>query len=412
MKSPPSNPSVTQITSRGAHLQAKSGPITAADLALTPQDPPRGAYIHVPFCFHKCHYCDFYSIVDARDRQGGFVDRLLDEAEAARAWVTRPLETIFVGGGTPTLLPPALWEHLGRGLADRWPRGADCEFTVEANPETVTTELAAVLAAAGVNRVSIGAQSFDRDLLVALERHHEPANVARSVERMRAAGVEDVNLDLIFGIPGQTLESWCSDLDAALALEPSHLSCYGLMYEPNTALTQRLRAGTVRRIDPDLEADLYEMTVDRLGAAGYEHYEISNWARPGRRCRHNLLYWMNEPWWPAGPSAAGHVDGYRWKNVPRLADYLDNGPLPPITDVERLDDDGRIGEELMLGMRLVEGMTRERLDDLLERGTRGAERAEALARAADDGLVAERAGRVHLTRRGLLLADIVVGALL
>jgi oxygen-independent coproporphyrinogen-3 oxidase len=413
MKSPSSTSSpIAQITSQGRALQAKTGPITSAELDPSPRTPPRGAYIHVPFCFHKCHYCDFYSIVDSQDRQERFTERLLDEAAAARARVTEPLETIFVGGGTPTLLETRLWERLGAGLREAWPRAGDCEFTVEANPETVTAELASVLVGAGMNRVSVGAQSFDRDHLVTLERHHEPANVGRSVELLRGAGVDDVNVDLIFGIPGQTLASWRSDLDAVLALEPTHLSCYGLMYEPNTALTQRLRAGTIERVDPDLEADMYEAAIDRLGEAGFEHYEISNWARPGRACRHNQLYWSNGPWWPLGPSASGHVDGWRWKNVARLADYLEHGPLPPITDVERLDDDGRIGEELMLGMRLVAGMTRARLDELLAGGTRGEERRAALARARDEGLVEEHGDHVRLTRRGLLLADDVVGALI
>ena len=161
-----------------------------------------------------------------------------------------------------------------------------------------------------------------------------------------------------FGIPGQTVADWCGDLEAALDLNPTHLSCYGLTYEPGTPLMARLRAGRIQRVDEEVEAAMYDETVDRLARAGFEHYEISNWARPGHRCRHNLLYWTNEDWWPFGPSASGHAAGWRWKNAPRLGDYMDGRPFPPVTDVERLDADGRIGEELMLGRRPSSGTSR------------------------------------------------------
>ncbi len=369
-----------------------------------------GVYVHIPFCFHKCHYCDFYSIVDPR-RPQAFVRRLIEEVTAISAYVRAPLETIFIGGGTPTLLPVDLLADLLGAIADRLPRRPDAEFTVEANPETVTAPLVEVLAEGGVNRVSIGAQSFDPRHLKALERWHEPASVERSVDLVRSAGIDNINLDLIFAIPGQTLGDWLADLDEALRLEPSHLSCYGLMYEPNTPLTARLRAGRIRRVDDELEAAMYEATLDRLAGAGFEHYEISNWARPGRRCRHNLLYWTNRQWWPLGPSAAGHVAGTRWKNVPNLGAYLKHRPWPPIQDVERLDDDGRAGEELMLGLRLIDGIARDRLEALLALGRRGGERAAAIEGHVDGGRLEERGGRLRLTRTGLLLADSVLADL-
>ncbi len=369
-----------------------------------------GVYLHVPFCFHKCHYCDFYSIVDTK-RQRVFVRRLMEEVTALSAHVRTPLETIFIGGGTPTLLPVDLLAQLLGTIADRLPRRRGAEFTVEANPETVSGPLAAVLAEGGVNRVSIGAQSFCGQHLKTLERWHEPGNVERSVDLVRAAGIENINLDLIFAIPGQTLGDWLADLDRAMDLDPAHLSCYGLMYEPNTPLYARLRAGRIRRVDEDLEAAMYEATIDRLGAAGFEHYEISNWARPGRRCRHNLLYWTNRQWWPLGPSAAGHVAGTRWKNVGHLGAYLELGPWPPIQDVEHLDDDGRAGEELMLGLRLIDGIERGRLEALLALGRRGRERAAAIDRHVEGGRLQERDGRLRLTRAGLLLADSVLADL-
>ncbi|MHC5022671.1 MAG: radical SAM family heme chaperone HemW [Planctomycetota bacterium] len=381
----------------------------------TGEDPPLGAYLHVPFCFHKCHYCDFYSVVDRLDRQGPFVDRLVDEIRGAAPYLVGPLQTVFIGGGTPTLLAPSLWPKLLGAMKDHWLLDSDAEFTVEANPETITAELASVLAAGGVNRVSIGAQSFDPRHLQMLERHHEPANVERGVRILREAGLANLNLDLIFGIPGQTPIDWQADLDLAIGLEPEHLSCYGLTYEPNTPLTVRLRQGAVTRVDEAAEASMYETTLARLDAAGYEHYEISNFCRPGRECRHNLVYWRNQSWWPLGPGAAGHVAGVRWKNVPRLAEYLatsDPAGLPPIRDVERLDADGRVGEALMLGLRLRGGIDESRLDALLGEGERGPGRRAAITRHVDAGLLAQSAGALRLTGRGLLLADTVLADLI
>jgi oxygen-independent coproporphyrinogen-3 oxidase len=198
-----------------------------------------GLYVHVPFCFHKCHYCDFYSIVDSQDRQAAFVDRLIGELTAASQHFGQPLQTIFVGGGTPTLLRVELWKRLLAAIHESVQLERDYEWTVEANPETLTSELVDVLIAGGVNRFSIGCQSFNPVHLKTLERWHDPRNVHRSVEILRVAGVSNFNLDLIFGIPGQSLDEWQADLDNALSLAPSHLSCYSLMYEPNTPLTDR-----------------------------------------------------------------------------------------------------------------------------------------------------------------------------
>lgn len=389
---------------------------TVGDLPIAVAERPgrsvHGLYVHIPFCFHKCHYCDFYSFVDTRGQQPAFVRRLREEIRAAREYLDRPMQTVFVGGGTPTLLAPELWRELLEGLTGDISLEPGCEFTVEANPETVDRALLEVLLAGGVNRISIGAQTFHAGHLVTLERHHDPAAVGRSVRLVREAGISNVNIDLIFAIPGQTLDHWQADLRAALDLEPAHISCYGLTYEPNTPLTRKLRAGLITRADQELEAAMYETAMEMLAAEGLEHYEVSNWARPQRQCRHNLLYWRNDSWWPLGPSASGHVAGTRWKNVPHLGAYLDRGPLPPITDVERLDEDGRIGETLMLGLRLTAGIADDRLGDLLSRGTRAPQRRAAVERHTDSGLLGRTAGRLHLTHRGLLLADTVLADLL
>jgi oxygen-independent coproporphyrinogen-3 oxidase len=380
--------------------------------------PPAAAYLHVPFCFHKCHYCDFYSIVDSQDRREPFTDRLIDELRVASPRFTEPLRAVFVGGGTPTLLLPDQWRRLLAAMAETLPGFPGAECTVEANPETVTAELLDVLATGGVNRISIGAQSFDPRHLATLERHHDPASVVRAVGLARASGIDRMSLDLIFGVPGQTLDDWRRDLDAVLALEPSHLSCYGLMYEPNTPLTKRRDLGRIEPIDPDVEAQMYETTCAVLAGAGLEHYEISNWARPGERCVHNLEYWHGSSWWAAGPSAVGQLrdadglGGWRWRNVPRLGDWLATGPWPPVVDVERIDPETARAEAFMLGLRLLDGMSVARIDALLTGDPEAPRRRAAIEAELAAGRL-ERAGEViRLTAAGLLVADSVVGELL
>ena len=388
------------------------GPLSAEMVAPREGTRWRGAYIHVPFCAHKCHYCDFYSFVDTESRQGAFVERLEAEMRAvADAFIRAPLETVFFGGGTPTLLEPPLLERMLSSLRRILPLAADAEVTVEANPETVTPEVAAILAAAGVRRVSMGCQSFEPRLLQALERRHRPERVPEAIASLRAAGVPQVNLDLIFGIPGSTTDDWLRDLDRAIALAPDHVSAYGLVYEPNTPLHTRMRRGDVTPIDEDVEARMYEHALDALAAAGLERYEISNWSRPGMACRHNLTYWTGGDWWAFGPSGSAHGAGVRWKNVPRLGDWLASGPFPPVQDVERVDADGRIGERFMLELRLACGIAEDEVERMLGAGSRGGARRAAIARHESSGLLERRGGRLTLSRRGLLLANAVVADL-
>lgn len=347
------------------------------------------------------------------DRQAAFTDALCAELRfhAQRAPL-RP-RSIFIGGGTPTLLRLDLWERLLAALRDVGALGEVEEFTVEANPETVTPELMALLAAGGVNRVSMGAQSFQPALLKALERWHEPASVGRAMGITRAAGITNVNLDLIFAIPGQTLDLLDADLDAALGLGPTHLSCYNLTYEPNTALTTKLRLGRIRPIEEDLEAQMYERVLDRLETAGFEHYEISNWAAPREassyRCAHNLNYWRNLNWLALGPSASGHVDGYRWKNEAHLGRYLSGAPTPPRVDEEHLPSERRTGEALMMGLRLREGVSETWLDAHL---TPDDPRRATINELIALGFLERTVDRLRLTRRGLFVADPVIAKLL
>jgi oxygen-independent coproporphyrinogen-3 oxidase len=387
-----------------------------------------GLYVHIPFCFHKCHYCDFYSIVDSQDRQGAFTDALIRElGNWADRGELRP-RSIFVGGGTPTLLASDHWRRLLSAMRDRGVLDAVEEFTVEANPETVTPELLAVLAEGGVNRLSIGAQSFHRDLLKTLERWHEPSSVEQAVAAAQSAGITDLNLDLIFAIPGQTQAMLDEDLAALLALKPTHLACYSLIFEPGTPLKQKQSLGRIEPMAEDTEAAMYRQVIDRLDEAGFEHYEISNWARrrpPANvkdeptavsaaeamdyRCTHNLLYWQNANWLGIGPSAASHCEGRRWKNVAHLGQYLQHSPKPPLAEDETLGADERVGERLMLGLRMRDGVDRGWLDRTL---TEADPRWQAIEQMRSMGLLALTETALKLTDRGLFVADRVIGELL
>jgi len=392
-----------QLAAAGAAGRVADTPLHA------PGPPPASLYIHVPFCFHKCHYCDFYSLVDTQDRQEAWVAQFERELDAhERTWSVRPLETIFVGGGTPTLLRPALWRRVLARLS-QIPRADTCEFTVEANPETVDEVLLEALVHGGVNRMSIGCQSFDPAHLRTLERWHDPANVSRAVNLARRAGIANLNLDLIHSIPGQSVASWADDLRRAVDLSPEHLSCYGLTFEPGTALAARRERGEIAPIDDALQAEMDEFADGFLAAAGFERYEISNWAKTGRACRHNLAYWQNEDWWAIGPSASGHWRGWRWKNVPRLGDWLDaQGGLSPVVDVEEPDPRRAVAERFMLGLRMSAGIPLSEVQAQLTLGREGEERSRAIDRHARSGLLERCNGMLRLTKKGRLMANEVL----
>jgi oxygen-independent coproporphyrinogen-3 oxidase len=368
----------------------------------------RGLYLHVPFCFHKCHYCDFYSFVDREGRSGDYLARLAEDVSWTLSRVEGEIDTVFIGGGTPTLLTA---EELGVLTAQvrRFPLARDVEWTVEANPETIDLAKARVLAAAGVNRVSIGAQIFDPRHHMTLERWHVPGNVARAAGFLREAGIVNFNLDLIFGIPGQSLADWRADLARALEIGPEHLSCYGLTYEQNTAMTRRLERGEFEPCDDSVEAEMYEATRDTLAAAGFAQYEVSNYARPGRECRHNLVYCRNEPWWAIGPSASGYVAGHRYKVVPRLGDWLARAGdgSQPVVDHEAPDERRNASEALMVGLRLAEGIGAELEQHAVALAPA---RAAVIAKAIADGLLERDAAtaRLRFTRRGMMLANEVL----
>ena len=372
----------------------------------------RGAYFHVPFCRHKCHYCDFYSFVDTESRELAYVERLEEELQDALEFLTVPIETVFVGGGTPTMLGADLLGRMLSSIRRILPISSNAEWSVEANPETVNEAVADALAQSGVRRVSLGAQSFNPKLLKALERDHDPASVERAVGLLRRAGIPQVNLDLIFAIPGSTIADWEADLLRALSIGPDHLSAYGLVYEPNTPLTVKLRKGAVTRLPEDEEAEQYEFVVEKLAKSGYERYEISNWSLPGMACRHNILYWENADWWAFGPSAAAHGNGVRWRNIPRLATWLENRPSAPVEDIECLGADANAGESFMLGLRLMKGMPLERVQMLLSCGENAPRRRRSIETFTRDGLLEQVDGHLRLSARGFMIADTVLSALI
>ncbi|HEX8004466.1 MAG TPA: radical SAM family heme chaperone HemW [Mycobacteriales bacterium] len=362
-----------------------------------------GVYVHVPYCAHRCGYCDFNTYVDDTGAAASYADAAIAEVRlAARVLgdAVRPADTVFFGGGTPTLLPPADLARVLAAVRDELGLRAGAEVTTEANPETLSPATLDALRAAGFSRLSLGMQSAVPHVLATLERRHTPGRAADAVEEARRAGFERVSLDLIYGTPGETDDDWRASLDAVLAADPGHVSAYALTVEPGTRL--HAQGATV---DPDVQADRYEAADDVLGAAGYGWYEISNWARTDAdRCRHNELYWRDGDWWGIGPGAHSHVGGVRWWNVrlPRDHAAAVAAGRSPAQAREVLDAESRRVERVLLGVRLAGGHPVADLD--------AAGRAAA-ADLAGDGLLDPGAlaeGTLRLTRRGRLLADGVV----
>jgi oxygen-independent coproporphyrinogen-3 oxidase len=370
----------------------------------------RHLYVHLPFCASRCGYCDFVTVVGHGDLHGAYVDALLAELELSRAVLAPGLETIFLGGGTPTLTE---WGALER-LLGALPLAT--EVTAEANPETVTAELANGLRRAGVTRVSLGAQSFQPELLAMLERHATPDDVRRSVHHLRDASFDNISLDLIYGIPGQSASDLERDLDAALTLEPEHLSCYELEAKPGTRFTHAHGAELARQAEA-MEG-YFELVVERLTAAGYRWYETANFCRApaltnGRdlRARHNLAYWLGRDYLGLGIGAVSTIENERWRTTPKLPDYLAAlraGRLPP-RELEPLDEDVRARERVLLGLRLDEPLGLHGLDSALD--------ASGLRRMERLGLAQRLHGRtgeelLALTRRGRFLGGGVTAELL
>jgi len=361
-----------------------------------------GLYVHVPFCLTRCGYCDFNAYEGLGHLADRYVDGLRAEAELARGeWEGEPFVSVFLGGGTPTTLEPARLASLLAHLRSRFELAPDPEVTIEANPDTVDEPKLAALREAGFSRLSMGAQSFDEGVLVALERVHSPQSVRRAYAAARAAGHDNVNLDLIYGANGETLESWRRTVEEAIELGPEHVSAYALTIEPATPLGRAVASHRTPAPDPDLQADMFALACELLGGAGYEHYEVSNWARPGRECVHNLGYWESRPYLGLGAGAHSFRDDHRWWNVRPPQQYLEavEAGRSPIGGDERLTDDERRLELVSLGLRTTRGVSTSDVD---------------ITRAApylEDGLLARNDGHLVLTERGMLLANEVALAL-
>lgn len=349
-------------------------------------------YAHIPFCPKVCPYCSFYKEASDRNKTQAFLDALLAEA-ATHAPTLRPV-TIFFGGGTPTALSTPQLETLINGLRERIDFSALAEFTMEMNPATVSLEKARRMRDLGVNRVSMGVQSWDPALLKTLGRVHSAEQAQRSYEILREAGFTNINLDLIFGIPGQSRTQWRQSLEKTLSLAPEHISAYCLTYEEDTEYFLRLHR-SIYQPDADLDADLFEMTMNLLGDAGFAQYEISNYARPGRECRHNLAYWMGSAYIGLGPSAFSTAGPRRWKNVSNTAAYIlrVNEHRDTFDFSEPVDPSTHRAERVAFGLRTNRGVPQALLA------------ADKTAELESLGFLTHEHDTWFLTRKGRLVAD-------
>jgi putative oxygen-independent coproporphyrinogen III oxidase len=390
-------------------MTVRTAPVELPGLATVP-GRPFGVYIHVPFCATRCGYCDFNTYTPAElggANPGEWLVALRAELGMAAERLGAPpaVDTVFVGGGTPSLLGGAGLAAVLDALREHFTLAHDAEVTTEANPESTSPQLFAQLRAAGFTRVSLGMQSVAPHVLAVLDRVHSPGRALDAAREARAAGFDHINLDLIYGTPGESDDDLLRSVDAAIDAGVDHVSGYALVVEDGTALARRVRRGEIAAPDDDVLALRYELLDARLSAAGFDWYEVSNWSRPGGECRHNIGYWDGGEWWGAGPGAHGYVGATRWWNVKHpnaYAQSLADGLLP-VADLERLDASTMHTEDVMLRLRLRGGLPVA----VLTQGERG--RAETVI---EDGLLVLEADQLVLTDRGRLLADAVVRTLL
>ena len=374
-------------------------------------DPGFGVYVHIPFCTHRCHYCDFNTYEGQESLHDAYVDALVEDI--LRTPPGPPATSVFLGGGTPTLLAPQQLSRILRAVETTSGIAPGAEITVEANPETVDERTFEGLLGAGFNRVSIGIQSLVPKVLLGLGRTHSVERALDAIAAARRAGVADVNTDLIYGSPWETDDDWRYSLQRVIEAAPDHVSAYALTVEEGTPLATYVATGRVPDVDPDLQAVRHQVASDLLGLAGYERYEVSNWAKPGRASAHNVLYWCAGDYLGFGAGAHGHIEGRRYWTTRLPRDFIiavrDGGPT--IAGEELLEPDVRAGEALMLGLRLASGV------DLLGYGTRFGHaaldrRSDALHGLEQAGLVERSDGQVRMTERGTLLGNEVGSSLL
>ncbi|MEX0985097.1 MAG: radical SAM family heme chaperone HemW [Actinomycetota bacterium] len=360
-----------------------------------------GIYVHVPFCLTRCGYCDFNAYAGMDELKPRYLRALMAEASlAAPAWEGAPFASVFLGGGTPTTMTPEDLAELLAHLRSSFALASDAEVTIEANPDTVDVASLAALREAGFQRLSMGAQSFDLAVLASLERSHRPESVHAAFAAARQAGYVNVSLDLIYGAEGEAVASWERTLQETVALGPEHVSAYALTIEPATPLGRKIASGASPEPDPDVQAEMFMLACDVFRAAGYHHYEISNWARPGYECRHNLGYWERRPYVGLGAGAHAYRDDVRWWNVRPPEQYLamvEAGELP-IGGSESLDPSDAYLEEVFLRLRILEGVPASWFEE------------EKYEPYLQTGLLEDDLGRLVPTERGmLLLNELVLG---
>lgn len=365
--------------------------------------PVRHLYVHIPFCPKVCPYCAFYKEASDRNKTRAFLDAVLRELEMAQERMTIRPQTIFFGGGTPSALSVSQLDYLLTGLCERLDLSELTEWTLEMNPATVSLEKAALLLRLGVNRISMGVQSWDAQLLKVLGRVHTAGQAERSYAILREAGFRNVNLDLIFAVPTQTREQWRATLEKTISLQPDHISAYCLTYEEDTAFYQKFQTGEFTQ-DDAWDADLFETTIDRLSSAGYAQYEISNYSRPGRECFHNLAYWVGADYLGLGPSAFSTCGSQRWQNIADTSEYsariLSGRSAAAFS--EPLDPATRRSEAIAFGLRTSHGVALDLLAPWQEKVS------DYLA----EGFFEPVQNRVRLTRKGKMVADLLASTLM
>ncbi len=378
-------------------------------------------YLHIPFCRHRCAYCDFNTYTSLGDLKSSYAEALSREIEYVAGDAKqqaelekRPVHTIFFGGGTPSLMSMGALEQILSAVRQSFDLSPTAEITLEANPDTVDLDYLTALRSLGLNRLSYGVQSAIPAELTLLEREHDFETVIRSVEMARTARFDNLNLDLIYGLPNQTMESWQQSMRAALALAPEHLSLYCLTIEPGTPMQRWLNNGRISAPDPDLAADQYEFACDYLAERGFVHYEISNWSLPGHECEHNLTYWRNQEYLGLGAGAHGHAAGYRYEVVkqPRVyirrmaeASTLGYPATPTVAAIHRLTVPEQMSDTIITQLRLLE----EGLDLTAFQERFGQSIYEAYPEMAEQlinfGLIREKDGRLLLTKKGWFLSN-------
>lgn len=382
------------------------------DHAAGEPTPPafESVYIHVPFCRHRCGYCDF-TLVAGRD---DLIPRYMAAIESEmRPWATpHPIKTLFFGGGTPTHLPAAVLNQFLTMVTGIFPLGPDAEFSVEANPLDLTEEKMEVLSLAGCNRLSLGVQSFNDRHLALLERDHRGAEIGLVVERVKRS-IPNISLDLIFGVPGQSLEEWEHDLLAAIACDPTHISTYGLTFEEGTAFNTRKLRGGLAPIDEGLEREMYALAMRLLTTNGYRHYELSNFAKPGFECRHNLAYWNGSPYAAFGPGAASFLDGARRTNTRSVLGYLakiESGE-PVIAEEETLEKAHAMREAIYVGLRRLDGIAFAEFSQRFGIDLKACAK-EPIEKLTGQGLLNMDEKGIRLSSEGIFLANRVMAEFL